>query len=266
MANLEIDFQCMCLFVPQPASPQGSSGTMHVLMPITNGCCHAPGADVPEHVVKLIHGDLQEPRGVSLAGWRLQLGSGRGAADVSLEPRFRPKKKRKAQIVDLTRFTTLRVPPALLSDGKGKINAHVALHLGHLEKLNAEAVWDIGGEEVFMAYRMTWRIEGISEREVKWTGPNGETRGPVDILKLAPAGNGDKTIRFGIHHQPERVLDTPRRPRLDPEEVRDHFRAFYGMFDVQRPDGLPVPKIKFPKSLPGDLVHCGGARASLASE
>ncbi len=263
MADLEISFQCMCLFVPEPLAPDSEEGTMHVLMPRTN-CCNGAGAGVPEHVVKLIHGDIADPKGVPLAGWKLELGGEQRKAKVALDPRFDPETEMMAEIVDLTRLTNLRVPHRLLTNGAGSVNARVAFHRGHLEAIAAEQVWEIGGEDVFMAYRITWRIDDVSEDQVKWTGPNGETAAPVDILKLTPGGDGkdDTVIRFGIHHQPDDVLDTPREPRLEPMQVTDHFRAFYGMFDVGSPDDVPLPQIKFDLP-PGDNVHCGAGKALL---
>jgi hypothetical protein len=266
MANLEIDFQCMCLFVPQPASPEGELGSMHVLMPKTRGC-HGPATGVPEHLVRIIHDDFENPKGVSMAGWTLELGGAApGSATVSLDLPPRPEDELPPEIVDLTQLTGLRVAPKLLTHGAGGVNARVAFRRGHLQALEAEAVWTFGEQDVNMAHRMTWRLEGITEDQVRWTGPNGETVGPVDILRLTPdAGRGDGTIRLGIHHQPDHVLETPREPRLDPMEVTDHFRAFYELFDVKAPDDFPLPQIKFGPP-PGDAVHCGGTRAQLASD
>jgi hypothetical protein len=254
----------MCLFVPEPLEPGSELGTVHVLMPKTS-CCHGAGAGVPEHVVRLIHDDVARPKGVSLAGWTLELGGARGEAKVALDPQLDPNTGFMAEIVDLTKLTKLRVDRRRLEHGAEAVNAHVAFRRGHLNKIEAEQVWVIGGEDVFMAYRMTWRIDGVSEDQVKWTGPNGETVGPVDILNLTPGGDGqdDKVIRFGIHHQPDRVLVTPRKPRLKPTEVTAHFRAFYSMFDVRNPDEFLLPEIKFDIP-PGDNVHCGGGRALLA--
>src|ERR1700741_550425 len=99
MVDLEIRFQCMCLFVPEPVAADAKAGTVHVLMPTTNGCHDSDCSDGPgvaEHVVRLIHPDLTDPKGVSLAGWKLELGVGHATAEVSLDPHFRPKKKRKA--------------------------------------------------------------------------------------------------------------------------------------------------------------------------
>jgi hypothetical protein len=264
MASLEINFQCMCLFVPVPRAPRSRRGTVHVLMPTT--CCRAGGADIEEHVVKLIHDDTADPKGVSLAGHKLELGAEPGSANLSLKPRVRTQEKRQPEIVNLTRLTRLRVPQALLSDGAGKVNARVVLRGGYLKKLAAEKVWQFGTRDVFMAHRMTWRIDGISKDQVNWTGPDGKTvAGPVDILGLTPVGGAaeredkDRVIRFGIYHQPDRVLEVPRSPKLDPREVTEHFRAFYAMFGVRNADAFPLPRIE--DAPPGMLVDCGGALA-----
>lgn len=267
MANLEIDFQCMCLFVPEPRAPRSRLGTVHVLMPTTR-CCHGGGASIEEHIVNLIHEDTPDPKGASLAGWKLELGAGPASANVFLKPRVRPQTRRKPAIVDLTRLTRLRVPRALLSDEGDKVNAHIVLRGGYLKELAAEKVWRFGTANVFMAYRMTWRIDGVSEGGVNWTGPRGATKGPVDILRLTSSGRedqkggADRVIRFGIYHQPDRVLEVPRQPRLDPREVTEHFRAFYGMFGVPNTASFPLPRIRNPA--PGMLVDCGGALAQLA--
>ena len=262
MANLEISFQCMCLFVPEPRTKRSKFGAMHVLMPRTAGC-HGACCGVPEHVVRLIHDGLPL-RGVDLAGWRLELGGEQDEATMALESQVDPQTGRKPEIVDLTRLTKLRVPPKLLTDGAGTVNTHVVFRRGHLAKVEAEQIWEIAGKDVFMAHRITWRIDGVSPEQVRWTGPKGENVGPVDILKLAPSGGGEENppIRFGIHHQPDEVLDTPHKPRLRPGEVTDHFRAFYTLFGVPRGDQFPVPLIKF-NLPPGDNVHCGGGRARL---
>lgn len=259
MADLEINFQCMCLFVPEPAVAGGEEGTVHVLMPKTN-CCSGAGANVPEHVVRLIHPDFAGTRGVPLEGWMLELGGGHGSADISLAP---PGDQNEAtpRIVDLTEFTGLRVPGELLSHGHGDVNARVVLRRGHLQGLSAEAHWKMNNTDVVMASGVTWRIEGVSGEDVRWTGPQAQGGGPVDILNLRPLEDGDEVIRFGIHHQPDEVLDTPDVPRLEPAKVTDHFRAFYSLFGLERPADLPLPVIQ--NSPPGDLVHCGAAKALL---
>lgn len=261
MADLEITFQCMCLFVPEPLGSDPARGTVHVLMPKTS-CCHGAGAGVPEHVVKLIHPRFAETRGVPLAGWMLELGDESGSAEVSLEPGSSPGNGTNPEIVNLTEFTDLNVPRELLFHGVGDVIARVVLRGGYLKEIAAEAAWSMGDRTVEMASRITWRIDGVRDEHVKWTGPGTQAGGPVDILELPPVSGGDGVIRFGIHHQPEEVLDTPDDPRLDPTMVRDHFRVFYDLLGVESPDEFPLPEIETPP--PGDLVHCGAARASLA--
>lgn len=264
MASLEINFRCMCLFVPEPGALQSRLGTVHVLMPITASCCDGKGTGVEEHVVKLVHDYGSNPKGVSLAGWTLELGNEPGTAEVSLKPRVEPQEEEfKPEIVDLSRFTNREVPRELLSGGDA-VNARVVLRRGYVHSLAAEAHWQIGEEILFMAHRVTWRIDGISANEVRWTGPDGATDVPVDILAL-PSEDGqenDAVIRFGIHHQPERVIEQPDEPILDPDEVTAHFRAFHGMFGLGTAEELPVPMIKDPP--PGQLVDCLTATARLA--
>src|SRR4051794_25532547 len=96
MPRLEIDFNCMCLFVPDPKAGSGK-GLVHVLMPSTSD------ADGCEHVVRM---DYVGKDGKSVQrrfeGWAVTLG---GASPSVKLPLTAPKDGSNCHIVSLTPLT-----------------------------------------------------------------------------------------------------------------------------------------------------------------
>jgi hypothetical protein len=260
MATLEIEFNCMCVFVPDPATQ-----SIHVLMPSTehplSGCQHGG----PErHVVRMLHDSFTGtfPKGLSLEGWGLELDGLGGPADTSLQPTRPqpvPPPVPPTEIVDLSVLTGNRqLPRRLVEDGPDpEVNARITLRSGRISTAYSEAEWIFQGRSVRMAFRVVWEMDVDPDQELRWLPL--QPTSPPPIRKLSELGSGP--YRFAVYHVPDRALppDPADAGRLTPALVKDHFRALYVLFGIGNPgeDLLPQP-------LPGiGNAHCGSSQASV---
>lgn len=267
LAKLEIDFNCMCVFVPEERA--AGVGTVHVLMPDTSGHHHAapPGhhgenpAPIKPHVVRLYHRGVKDALGLKMEGWILKIGD--GMADTTLRP-MEPDLL-GATVVDLTDLTHNGVPRDVLGNTPSTpLASRVSLGLGATRMVRAEAVWWVAGRRIHMAHRLVWHIDGLPlNAPLHWVPLRGRTDSPPlsSIGDIEPDTDG--VYRLSIYHVPEDTLppDPFGAGQLDSDSVREHFRALYRLVGIPNPapDLLPRPDLGS-----GGRVNCGIAKASFA--
>jgi len=282
MTALEIEFHCLCFFVPDP-----EKGTVHVLMPRT----HAPedhdghgaagqardevgggdGGDAGDgesggdggdgesgghlHVVRMFHESFDEvAEGRAMEGFTLVLGPESGAADTSL----RPERPRAEEIVDLAHATGMTLGRELIEDfGHPGVVSRVILRSGYIREMDSDTTWTLRRRDIDMAYKVVWRIDGITEEQVRWVPESvGERRPPFARL----AELGDRRVqRLRIAHMTPDAMPPGRRGTLSDDAVREHFRAFYALYGITNPSDDQLPTA--PERV--DNVNCPTAGGSV---
>lgn len=258
MATLEIDLNCMCLFVPDPR--RGTNvGRVHVLMPATH---HCHGGE--RHVVRMMfRGRDGSEQMRELEGWELVLGARPATARTRLEP---SSAAADGTIVDLTELTRnggeggFRVPRTLIRDKDPSVACRIVLNAGEVIDLDAQdAEWELGGDSHVMAHRVTWRME-LPTAELTWKNllRQRRVRKPLASLdEVAPDVRGKETVyRLHVHHVTQKAFDKAREagmdadttikfdPRvLDDDEIRDHFRMFYTFLGDATPEDRLLPRL-----------------------
>ncbi len=286
MATLQIEFNCLCMFVPDERDP--SHRVVHVLMPDTtkhfrgehgaeqhagHGGPRAQGedlgcGDVPEpHVVRLYHSALADPnQGIPMEGWTLVLGGASNSAETGSLAHTSP-----GMVVDLTYVTSDaqgsngRKVPRLLVDGKHeKVISRVSLYGGQAVEAPEQIEWKIKKVGKFkMAYQVVWQIDDVSET-LEWLSVNtGDP--PLKSLKGLPVEQlegGKEGYLLKIFHTLPCALPPCDQGdgTMKPAIVKEHFRHFYVDLLDYKPgdDELPSP----PHGIIGK-VHCGTAQAQL---
>lgn len=243
MAQLEIEFHCLCLFVRDEAN-----NIVHVLMPTTH---HDP------HVVMLYHASF--PDGKRIHGLELVL-AGTGSAVLStLAPNER------GEIVDLTKVTDRgtggrKTPADRVSTKHPKVLTRVRLKSGKVIDRDHQAEWLFRDTPRRMAYKVVWEISGVADK-LEWNDLNNPDAIPFQSLsELEPDGtiDGELFYRFRIFHTtPDRLPPNDTGPGMDPVLVRRHFTHLYDVLDHHPlDDELPAPPFvgKF---------NCGAGQALL---
>ena len=259
MATLQIEFNCLCLFVPDE-----ETDTVHVLMPATKN--HADDAEVngaagdghehghdgakpaanaddevpagakkhaPPHAVRLQHPSFaNEDQGLlPIEGWALELGPAGGKADLA-------KLQAEKQIADLTALTAENGAPgkmvdrALLNQPGGAVLSRVTLRGGRLHSVDSKAVFSLGGQLTQLAHKVVWEMEGVARLEWRRLGGDGVSVQPIDQLgpptqTLNPESDKRQGYLLKVWHVTEDSLPPNELAKVPPEELQHHFRAFY---------------------------------------
>ncbi|MBA3969781.1 MAG: hypothetical protein H0X52_06740 [Gemmatimonadetes bacterium] len=258
MATLEVDINCLCLFVRDEAAR-----TVHVLMPNTSNHHHHEADHeeaFPQHVVRMLHDSFSEEKGRPMEGWALVLGTEPGSADTMLAPSGSGGST--AEVADLTTITGGEsVERRLVENSMNpEVASRITLHAGKVTKLDAEALWKLKGRSVFMAHQVVWRAENVPE-ELTWISLGATQSSPLRSLKeLPPEANG--SYRLSVYHVTPDDLPPTGVGTLEPEQVKQHFRIFYNLLGIPNPgeDLLPQMEGPFIKSF---RVNCGAAQARL---
>jgi hypothetical protein len=263
MPKLEIDFNCMCLFVPDPHRGN-DRGTVYVLMPATSHC-----SGHERHIVRMLFKDKAGKEQMrEMEGWELVLGAAAGTARTTLDP---ADGNPEGDIVDLTKLTSrngsagYRVPKNLI-EGNGRVVAsRVVLNAGEVVKVDAqqEAKWAFGTETHVMAHRVTWQVE-LPSLELTWNNLLDSSREGAPLASLDEvAGNG--VFKLHVHHVTEAaylrkagstgILRDMSTDDFDPRvlndnEIGEHFRMFYALLGDKNPDETLLPRL--PQKKPGD--------------
>ncbi|HYH82132.1 MAG TPA: hypothetical protein VEX86_20155 [Longimicrobium sp.] len=235
MATLQIEFNCLCMFVRDRASR-----VVHVLMPSTH---HAPD-HADHHVVRLIHPSFgAEPQGRSMIGWALALGPAQGAADVSLRPAGG-----NGAIADLSAAAGSAVERGLVERPDARIASRVTLRAGRIVQARAERTWMLDGREVSMAHRVVWEMENVSETEpLPWRSLGAAGPPPLGALnELAPEASlaGERVYRLRVFHTtPGALPPNDRRGTLDPATLARHFAHYYTLVGIPHPASHLLPAL-----------------------
>jgi hypothetical protein len=253
MSALEIEFHCLCLFVPDP-----ENGLVHVLMPSTaggdgDGGHHNghPGHDGAggepgqhrhvhdRHHAFIRHDSLTEP--VLMEGWALLLGREGGPIDTTLAP---TSPVDGARLVDLNEHTGRTLDPTLLLEqADPRVIARVTLREGALVSTYADAVWRLKGKKVRMASRSTWRIDDFPGGALDWNPLTASGEPPLATLDdVVPTGG---VRRVHVFHTTRHGM-AGARTVLTPYEAREHFRVYlelYGIRPQHDPNDLLLPEI-----------------------
>jgi hypothetical protein len=249
MSALEIEFHCLCLFVPEP-----EKNLVHVLMPSTGAADgkgdhgdhhpaqdHAGGASGQHqhvhdrHFAFIRHDGLQQP--VPIEGWALRLGREGGEIDTTLVP---TSPVNGARLIDLNAHTGRKLDPDLLLEQADKrVIARVTLREGRLVSAFADADWLMKGRPVRMASRSVWKINDFPGGQLDWK--------PLTASGKPPLATFDGVHRVHVFHT-TRAGMVSGRTVLTPHEVREHFRvylALYGIHPQDDPDGVLLPGTEF---------------------
>ncbi|HLL84177.1 MAG TPA: hypothetical protein VK420_16050 [Longimicrobium sp.] len=258
MATLEIGFNCMHLFAPQP-----STGTMHVLMPSTKHHVHgrseghAGGGTVPKHVVRILHPSLP-PKGIPMEDWELVLG---GSAGANAPAPATQQRTQPGELANITRVSKLKVSKDLIdTKAHDRVVSRVTLRAGAMTELLSEVDWYFDEDVRPLAYEAIWRIEGVKPKDVTWNPLRGGTTPPVPSLTELEEENG--VIRIRLFHVLESALPPKDNGTLDEAEIRRHFHVFYHMLGTTdvKDEWLP----RKPKRI--DKLNCVGAIAAIEGE
>ena len=246
MATLEIDFNCMCLIVPDPKEPGADTGTVHVLMPCTH---HGDAANL--HVAQMDYRDAQgNERVVRLEGWGLELGDPQNPT-AQVELRL-PDGSQETHIVDITERTRSaqhpngrHVPRTMLARKHPNVVARISLHGGVIKTTYSEwPEWVLGGSKVTMASKLVWRME-VDNGQMAWTSFNGTGQPPLGSLGQVKPEDSDQVYKLHVHHVATKAIDDqtglPRPHALDADDIRNHFGMFYKLLgEDPRHDLLPA--------------------------
>jgi hypothetical protein len=255
MATLELQFNCLCLFVPDP-----DNQVVHVLMPATNGHDGHDGHE--QHVVRILHPSVKEVekgKGLDIEGWALTLGPAQGNAETTLTP---PKgKPRGGTLPDLSSLTNnQRVASALVGPAPGTaVAARITLRSGGVTSLASEAEWEIEGRKFALAHQVTWTMSdgGAGLQWARLYGPP-DINPPLNSLdELEP--ENDLSYKLRIFHVTDDALP-PRGGILQPAVMREHYRALYPLLGITNPASTLLPRMVSSGVVD---VNCAGGKAKL---
>lgn len=242
MAKLTIRFTGLCLFVPDAAT-----GTMHVFIPETSGCCAPHGARLdykPQHVP----GHLEQGK-CPLDGGRFSLFEDENAADLAVP----------AQVADVTAELGRRVPRRFLdgTDVTG-VRAHLVLGRGRFVHAGTPRCFSLNPQRppIPMTHFVEWEIPGVPAHFLLTRKGLGSPTGPSNDRGIDMKG---KDVELHVRH----VVALPTastivRPAtiFEPPDG-SHFRAFYRLLDN------PTPVL--PKFVADDCPPIAGAAPALAN-
>lgn len=263
MASLELQFNCLCLFVPDP-----ENRVVHVLMPATNG---EPGHEHHKHVVRMFHksfkgenakGEKEQDKGRDMEGWALTLGPEEASADTSLNlPPGAFKGGELPNLSDITKEVTgieKMVDRALVGPNPGAgVAARITLRSGGISRMASEATWRLGNRDYALAHQVIWRMSDVGHQPT-WERLDGtpQTDPPLATLKgLEP--EDDFGVKLKIYHVTDEALP-PTVGTLDPAVMREHYRAHYLLLGENDPADPLLPSIKGNHI---EQVNCGAGQA-----
>jgi hypothetical protein len=240
MATLQLEFNCLCLFVRDEVN-----NVVHVLMPRTDH----PGMD--RHVVRVYHPKFPDPPvGKSMEGLEWILGPTTGSAECSTLAT-----NDDGEVVDVTvtsgdasGHNGKKAHKDLVTQAHAHVLTRVTLRAGRVLDRDARAKWKLKGREVYMAHRVVWEIDDVPDT-LTWKQLNNPN--PIPFASLAelgaeqdlpsPVGPPKKGHRLRIFHTTEDGLPPNDGDGvLDECAVRQHFRHYYGLLlHHPTPDQLP---------------------------
>src|ERR1041384_7267906 len=171
MATLELQVNCLCLFVTDSANK-----VVHILMPGTKGHGgndgHDGHAENHAHCGRMMQrgfaGETAKSVGLGMEGWALALGPANASADTTLAPRDAAS---KGQLPNLTELAggDKKVDAALVGLEPGdRVAARITLRSGWVTRLDSEATWEIAGQSFALAHQVTWWMPDVDGLE--WKG------------------------------------------------------------------------------------------------
>jgi hypothetical protein len=238
MATLQLEFNCLCLFVRD-----GATNVVHVLLPAT----HAHH----RHAIRLVHpGFTDHPhRHRPMEGWAWELGpsSGNGTADLPSLATIP-----QGEIIDVTRVTSdasghngKKVKPAQVTGAHATVVSRVTLRAGSAIDSGARPYrWKVKGRDVRMAHQVLWEIDNVPDVQV-WRPLSNPVPKPIEKLSdlgtPGPLGNGKHGYRIRVFHTlPAYLPPNHNNGMPDSAMVTEHFRHFYDLLGHQpTPDQLP---------------------------
>jgi hypothetical protein len=266
MAELYIEFNCMCLF-----ATENGKRAVHVLMPTShehehphhdhpNGHDHDhapthphapagdpthghgngqdPGKKIPrKHFVRLLYIDhAGKTQPLPMEGWALTLASRDPVHDSAGAVR------QEARVANLTSIAGLRVNTDLLAGtDKEKLAARVTIDGGKIERVDTQPdVWQLGETSQIMAHQVAWRIPNL-DPTLRWEsiGASGDAplRSLDEVQATGQTAEGEPIYRVYVYHVLERdlpqVLPPNKEPTLPAAFVIEHFPMYYGLMREQ---------------------------------
>jgi hypothetical protein len=276
MATLEIELNCLCLFVPDPRNGHGT-GAMHVLMPHTN---HHRESD--RHVVRLEYEGLDGKRvAKSMDGWALALGRApRAVADTSLDPDADTASVGMAEVVDLTKASRNgnggnphRVDRRMVYRSHPDVSSRITFYGGGATGVSAESPVRWSLNDVLLAHQVVWRID-VPAEQMRWTrlnpGPRRRPAPPLPSLELVrPVIEGTREVfRLHVFHVTRNSLEERHSINfpsvLSEPQLRRHFEMFYRLMGIPRPRNGLLPILLPDPNAGEDDVGAGGWACRLA--
>lgn len=245
MLTLDIDLNCMCLFVPQPGS-DGTTGSMHVLMPCTH---QQEGAN--KHVARMLFRDRagRFPH-LDLANWSLTVGSAPGTASTTLVPSV--PSPEGAVVADLTAPTGRRIDPKLVTQPNRSVISKITFNTGKVTSIRGQLPrWTFLGQPASLAHRVVWRVE-VEPEELVWEyfGKGPKPPEPLTSLRsVLPYRRRSRDVYcLHVHHVSEKAFRirgglSPRTSVLTAAEVISHFAMFYDLLGIANPAPALLPSI-----------------------
>jgi hypothetical protein len=263
MASLELQFNCLCLFVPDP-----ENRVVHVLMPATHG---HPGHEGHQHVVRMFQKSFtngnEQLKGRDLAGWALTLGPDEASADTSLS--LPPGAFKGGELPNLGKVTEevkgikAMVDRALVGPDPGPgVAARITLRSGGISRMASEATWRLGTRDYALAHQVVWRMSDVGQQPT-WERLNAppqaaQVEPPLQTLNgLEP--EDDFGVKLRIYHVTDEALP-PTVGILSPAVMQEHYRAHYLLLGEKNPANEQLPSIKGNQI---EQVNCGAGQAPL---
>ncbi|HEU0298829.1 MAG TPA: hypothetical protein VFR37_05225, partial [Longimicrobium sp.] len=229
MAILDIDFNCMCLFVP------GRSGVMHVLLPTM-------GSHGGMHTVALVYEGLAHREVVRMEKWELLL---RGTSPAATPSSREAAVRFRAMVPSLTAFTGRRVAPKLLTDARpAGVTSRVSLRGTRIIGVDAQKddVWEIKRKEYILAHKVTLRLENVPDT-LTWGSLGARGRKPLDSLRdVRPTDPSVPLYRLSVFHVLTKHLPPARSDRLTPRQIKQHFARYYPLIGISSPGDELLPE------------------------
>jgi hypothetical protein len=186
------------------------------------------------HVVRMLHRSFTgQPKGRPMEGWALVVDNGRGSA--RLDVAVPGTTVADGEVPDLTTICGHPVNAALLTSLRPKgILSRITFRAGEVSEIRSKFEWDLGDKVRVLSHEVTWVIHNVPD-QLTWVRLNATQPPPIlSLRELAPEAND--VFRISIHHETERTLPPGNGETLKPQEVRQHFAAFYPALGVHPPD------------------------------
>lgn len=262
MATLEIDFNCMCMYVP------GKSGAMHVLLPKMG---HHTAHDA--HAVVLAYHDMNHClQVVPMEHWELIVDGTTPRPTLWSYIAAIAFRNRLVNLSDLTKKPV--DPQRVTSQTPDGVVSRITLRKGRITRVDAQwHVWRVKGAKYRLAHRVTWRVENVP-LDLLWQslGTSASMGEPLDTLaSVRPESPRGPLYKLSVHHVLKEHVPPNPSNKLKDSELREHFKEYFKLMDFPHPgdDLLPFRTPLFPRpnspAPPSGTHYCKSSQGILGT-